>query len=50
MDTNFINAKRLLEQNGEISGRTVGKSMLPLFRSERDIAIIKKIDRKRFNE
>lgn len=46
MDTNFINAKRLLEQNGEISGRTVGKSMLPLFRSDRDIAIIKKIDRK----
>lgn len=46
MDTNFINAKSLLEQNGEISGRTVGKSMLPLFRSERDVAIIKKIDRK----
>lgn len=46
MDTNFINAKRLLEQNGEILGRTVGKSMLPLFRSEKDIAIIKKIDRK----
>ena len=46
MDTNFVNAKRLLEQNGEISGHTVGKSMLPLFRSDKDIAIIKKIDGK----
>ena len=46
MDTNFKNAKYLLEQNGEISGRTVGKSMIPLFRSGKDIAIIKKIDRK----
>lgn len=46
MDTNFINAKLLLEQKGEISGLTIGKSMWPLFRSNRDIAIIKKIDSK----
>lgn len=44
MDTNFKNAKLLLEQNGEISGLTVGNSMLPLFRSDKDIAFIRKSD------
>jgi len=46
MDTNFKNAKQLLEQEGVISGLTVGKSMLPLFRSDKDIAYIKKIEGK----
>lgn len=42
MDINFINAKAQLEENGEIRGRTVGNSMLPLFRDSRDLVIIKK--------
>lgn len=46
MDTNFQNAKLMLEQSGEISGVTVGKSMWPLFRSDKDIAVIKKTDGK----
>ena len=41
MDTNFINAKAQLEQFGEIRGRTSGRSMLPLFRDNKDVAIIK---------
>jgi hypothetical protein len=41
MDTNFINAKAQLEMNGEIQGKTVGNSMLPLFRDNKDIVIIK---------
>ena len=41
MDTNFINAKLQLEQFGEIRGRTSGRSMLPLFRDNKDVAIIK---------
>ena len=41
MDTNFKNAKSQLEQFGEIRGRTSGRSMLPLFRDNKDVAIIK---------
>ena len=41
MDTNFKNAKLQLEQYGEILGRTSGNSMLPLFRNNKDSAIIK---------
>ena len=44
MDINFVNAKAQLEKNGEICGRTVGNSMLPLFRNNKDIAIIKSCD------
>lgn len=43
MDTNFKNAKSQLEQFGEIRGKTVGNSMLPLFRDNKDIAIINSI-------
>ncbi len=44
MDTNFKNAKLELEQKGEIRGLTVGNSMLPLFRNNKDIAIIKAVN------
>lgn len=43
MDTNFKNAKSQLEQFGEIRGRTSGRSMLPLFRDNKDIAIINSV-------
>lgn len=46
MDTNFKNAKLELEQKGEIRGLTVGNSMLPLFRNNKDIAIIKAVNGK----
>ena len=45
MDINFKNAKSGLEKNGEIKGLTVGNSMLPLFRNNKDIVTIKSIDR-----
>ncbi len=40
MIENFTVAKNLLEQNGELIGITSGKSMLPLFRSGKDKAVI----------
>ena len=43
MDDNFKNAKLMLYKYGEISGKTVGNSMWPLFRSGRDIATVKKL-------
>ena len=43
MEDNFNNAKLMLRQYGEISGKTVGNSMWPLFRSGRDIATVKKL-------
>ena len=46
MDTNFKNARLELEQKGEIRGLTVGNSMLPLFRNNKDIAIIKAVNGK----
>lgn len=40
MIDNFDIAKSLLEQNGEIIGLTAGNSMKPLFRSDKDKAVI----------
>lgn len=40
MIDNFDIAKSLLEQNGEITGQTAGNSMKPLFRSDKDTAVI----------
>ena len=44
MDINFKNAKSQIAQNGEIRGVTVGNSMFPLFRNNKDVVTIKKID------
>lgn len=46
MVSNFKNATLQFETNDEILGLTVGNSMLPLFRSNKDIAVVEKINRK----
>lgn len=40
MNNSFSIAKNLLEQNGEIIGVTKGNSMRPLFRDDKDRAVI----------
>lgn len=43
MEKNFNNALELFKSQDEIVGLTVGNSMLPLFRSDKDMAVVKKI-------
>jgi hypothetical protein len=45
MTNDFNIAKQLLTQNGEITGITSGDSMKPLFRSQKDSAVIESITR-----
>ncbi len=45
MENNFKNAHQVFKTSDEIVGLTVGTSMLPLFRSDKDMAVVKKIDR-----
>lgn len=43
MEKNFNNAQQIFKTQDEIVGLTVGNSMFPLFRSEKDMAVVKKI-------
>lgn len=43
MENNFKNAAEVFKTKDEITGLTVGNSMLPLFRNNKDIAVVKKI-------
>ena len=45
MENNFKNAHEVFKTSDEIIGLTVGISMLPLFRSDKDMAVVKKINR-----
>lgn len=43
MENNFKNDAEVFKTKDEITGLTVGNSMLPLFRNNKDIAVVKKI-------